>query len=171
MENENSQLNSTESSNGENQVVKQEKNPAEERQERVQVIDKEIKDFSNDKSMDVAEVEKQRNREFNLKKQEIENTGIQISEDDKSLIYKNIVEDQMDFAKKENERFDSLQIEKKKLILYNNLELGENPEISIDRAKKAIENQDEDGEKIKIFNEALEYYSKPQEKIAEVPVF
>lgn len=146
-------------------------NPAQKRSARLQEVDRELKRFNENETNNIDEIEIKRTKEFESKKQELEKAGIKISNESCDLIYQNLVDDYIDYAKNENERFDSLQAEKKKIVLYNNLELGENPEIFIEKAKKAIKNQDINGEKIKIFNEALEYYSKSCEKVANVPIY
>lgn len=74
----------------------------------------------------------------------------------------------------ENEASDGDDVilnKSKETILYNNLELGNNPKELINKARELIVRQDTNGEKVKIFNEALHYYSNQQEEIGEVPIY
>jgi hypothetical protein len=149
------------------------KNPKEQREEKLLQINTELQSFNSRARSDqeVKDIEKSRNDEYQQKKAQLESDLGPLSAESEGLIHRNMVADVVDAAYKENNRFNFLQNEKKKLILYNNLDLGKNSEAAIIKSRKAIEDQDPNGEKMKIFNKALEYYSKPLKKIADVPIY
>lgn len=98
--------------------------PVQKRGERLREIDRELKSFNDSGTNNIEEVETRRTEEFETKKQEMESAGIKISAESHDLIRQNIVGDRIDYATRENERFDGLQKEKK-VISYLNENLSE----------------------------------------------
>lgn len=156
--------------------VKHEKTSVEKRVERIQQIDAGLKSFNNDNSENIAEIEAKRLQEFNVKKQSLEKAGIPISDESKKLIHKNMVDDHIDFAIKENERFDKLKIEKIVLENVDNPDsqlvkrlFPENADkVSDETFFSALEKICEANvktpvcERVQMFREALEYFSEKE---------
>ena len=97
------------------EIAKEEKSPAEKRAARLDEINRELLTFNADSDNDLEEVETKRNQEFENKMREMEGAGIPINEDTKKLIYKNMVDDLIEHAGRENERFDELKAEREQL--------------------------------------------------------
>ncbi len=112
-----------------------EKSPAEKRAARLDEINRELLIFNADSNNDLEEVETKRNQEFENKMREMEMAEIPISEDTKKLIYKNMVDDLIEHAGKESERFDELKMERKHLeqdgLVADFLEKTENLQLDI----------------------------------------
>lgn len=160
---------------------KHEKTPDEKRTERIQWIDNDLRSFNDGNLESIDEIEARRNQEFETKKQSMEKAGIPISAESKNLIHKNMVEDHIDYAVKENERFDKLKIEK--IVLEN----VDNPDsILIKRLFPYDQNIPEEvffdsleklckssmntsvSERVNFFRRALEYFSEKRK--TELPI-
>lgn len=149
------------------------KDISESREERISEINKELENFNHKATTeeDIGLIQNERNQEYQNQIADLEGElGIKLSNESTSMIHQNLVNNVTEGAHSDNETFNALNNEKKSLQLYNNLELGENAEEIIQNAKELIKTSDEDGSKLAIFEEALEYYSNEQEKLAETPV-
>jgi len=164
------------------EAVKVKKSPVEKRAVKLDKINCELAGFSDNNGSNIEEIEAQRNFEFKNKMQEMGMAGIPVSEDMKKTIYQNMVDDAIEHARKENQRFDELKIEK--IVLEN----AGNPEAKLMKrlfGRKSAQSSEDvfygaleklcetemktsKGERIKIFREALEYFSE-EEKI-EYPI-
>lgn len=146
----------------------------EKRSVRIDQIGKELAKFSQVASsqQEIDIIQSQREQEYQSKLAEIEGgLGQKLSDESAEMVHANLVDSVIGQAQKENERFDALTEERKKLTLYNNLELGENAEEIIARARALIAGRDSDGSKTKAFEEAMDYYSQPQEALADTPIY
>ncbi|PLX21538.1 hypothetical protein C0584_02330 [Candidatus Parcubacteria bacterium] len=154
-----------------NSNTNNDKTISEKRSQKIEEINNKLKSF-NVSNISKEEIEEKRAiQEVEYQKQIAELDGLPLSDTSKEEIYSRLVNDVIDSAKTDNERFDSLKNEKEKLTLYNNLELGENADEQIEKAMEAIKQNDETGEKIEILNHALEYYSREKEFDAEIPIY
>jgi len=122
---EEQKINNSEIENNGAEANKIEKTPIKERNLRQDEIDRELRGCSSDGTENLEKIEIQRNQEFENKMQEMGMAGIPMSDDTKKLIYQNMVDDSIDHAKKENERFNELQKERK-VVKYLNENLPEN---------------------------------------------
>ena len=146
----------------------------EKRNSRVEQINKELAEYNHkaatQEEMDMIQVK--REMEYQSKLAELESgLGKRLGDESTEMIHANLVDSVIEQAQKENERFDSLAAEKKRLTLFNNLELGGNAEEVIAKARKLIKEKDSDGSKTKVFEEALGHYSRPQEALADMPIY
>jgi len=110
----------TENANPEN--IKAQKSPLGERAEKLAQIDEELKNFNYHPVSfeEVQEVNEQRQADFQSKIEELEkNLEIKIGKESVDVIRKNMVEDNIEQAQKENEKFDQLKFEKQKLLNVN----------------------------------------------------
>ena len=153
------------------EIAEPAKSPSEHRQERIEEIDQELERFNYQakSQAEIQEVQKQREEEYQMQMKKL--GDLPVGEESREIIHGKMVGEVIEHARDENEMFIGLNKERRKLILYNNLELGENAEEVIEKARSLILEKDNTGEKIKTFEEALEYFSQPQEKIADIPVF
>jgi len=141
---------------------------------RIEEINRELSEYNHaaDTSEEVDRIQIQREAQYQTKVAELESgLGKKLGNESAEMIHANLVDSVIEQAQKENEKFDSLSAEKKRLVLFNNLELGENAEEVIAKARKLIESKDSDGSKMKVFEEALDYYSRPQEILADTPIY
>lgn len=146
----------------------------EKRSVRIDQVSKELDRFSHVASsqQEIDIIQSQREQEYQSKLAEIESgLGQKLSDESAEMIHANLVDSVIGQAQKENERFDALTEERKKLTLYNNLELGENAEEIVAKARTLIAGRDSDGSKIKAFEEAMDYYSQSPETSAVTPIF
>lgn len=144
------------------------------RTERMAQIDQELKDFHHQAASpeEVQQIQAQRQKEFQSKIAEIEGgIGITLSEESTRIIHEKMVEGVIEHAQKQNVRFDALTDERERLTLYTNLELGENPDEAIDKARAIITMKDTDGSKIKAFEKAMEYFGKPKDLLVDTPIY
>ena len=151
-----------------------EKTPAEMRQERLTQINQELSDFNSQTNIpeEIQRTQERREQEYQSQLAELETgLGQKLSDESTEMIHANLVNSVIEQAQKENERFDTLTEERKKLTLYNNLELGENAEEVISKARVLIAGKDSDGSKIKAFEKAIDYYSQSQETLADTPIY
>lgn len=146
----------------------------EKRTARIGQISKELEGLSHVASsqQEIDMIQSQREQEYQSKLTEIESgLGQKLSDESTEMIHTNLVNSVIEQAQKENERFDTLTEERKKLTLYNNMELGENAEEVVAKARTLIAGKDSDGSKIKAFEEAMDYYSQSQEASADTPIY
>lgn len=149
------------------------KDISESREERISEINKELESFNQKTTTEeeMNSIQNERDQEYQNQIADLESgLGIKLSDESSSMIHKNLVDTVVEGAQRDNETFDALNEEKRSLQLYNNLELGENAEETIQNARESINAKDEDGSKIAMFEEAIEYYTNEQEKLAEIPV-
>ncbi|HEX8974493.1 MAG TPA: glycosyltransferase family A protein [Patescibacteria group bacterium] len=141
--------------------IKIEKSSAEKRSERLNEINRELISFNGDKTQNVADIENKRNQEFENKMHEMGMAGIPVGEDTQGIIYQNMVNDSIEHAQKENERFDSL-IKEKKVVEYLNEVLPETEE----RIGESMDERCEVSVVIPAYGER-EYILRPMETLAE----
>ena len=110
----------TENDNSKN--IKIQKSPSEERAERLAQIDEDLKIFNYHpvSFAERQEVNEQRQNDFKNKIEELEkNLETKIDKESVDAIHKNMVEDNIEQAQKENEKFDQLKFEKQELLNIN----------------------------------------------------
>jgi hypothetical protein len=141
------------------------------RNDKIKQIDSELSSLNQHSSSpeEINEIENKRKMEYQNELDKLDD--LEVSEESRNLIYKKMVGDHIEHAKSENERYNNLSKEKKKLNLYNNLGLGDNAEEVIKKIERLVFEKDADGKKAQILKEALNYYSEDREPIAETPVF
>lgn len=147
---------------------------SEQREAKIELLKKELDSFHHTASsqQEIDMIQSQREQEYQSKLTGIESgLGQKLSDESTEMIHKKLVDSVIEQAQKENERFDALTEERKKLTLYNSLELGENAEEVVTKARALVAGKDSDGSKIKAFEEALDYYSQPQEATAATPIY
>ncbi|MFZ2193216.1 MAG: hypothetical protein WAV31_03150 [Candidatus Moraniibacteriota bacterium] len=182
MTNDKKNLNSTEIKTTNADRTKAKKDPTEQRSEKLDKINHSLSSFNAQNNQNIEEVESTRKREFESKLDQLGIAEIPVSEETKKLIRQNMVSDTIDHAKKENERFDRLKIDK--IILENidqpdsqlikRLFAKNDAEISEDVFHKSLEKLSktniklEPRERIEIFREALEYFSREEKVIYPV---
>ncbi|MEI6650564.1 MAG: hypothetical protein WCL23_03985 [Candidatus Moraniibacteriota bacterium] len=170
----------------ENTVAEGEKNitPEQQRVERINLIDQQLGSFtySLKSEEEIVEIQKAREEEYQTELRKLESgLGQPLSEESKTKIHQNLVDRVIEQAQGENENYDRLSIEKIVLQNIDNPDFKkrisplDNENISEATFGKALskildaEIELPRADRIKLFRQALEYYSSPVQ--AEKPLF
>ena len=128
-----------------------EKSPSELRQERLDQIDHELGgiNYQATSPKEIQNIQGQREQEYRSKVEELEQgLGKNLSDESKEMIRKNIVDNTIEHAQRDNEIFDALQKEKVKLETISSKVKGilaDNPEMSEEDATRYATEEAEQG--------------------------